>query len=228
MRRGSGGRRRSPARRLLRWALLLALGAVGLSVALVLPFRWVDPPATSFMLQSRAAGRGAERDWVPLADISPELAIAVVAAEDQKFPFHRGFDLKSIREALAEGDRGASTISQQVAKNLYLWPGRSWLRKGLEAWLTVWIELAWPKRRIMEIYLNVAEFGSGVFGAEAAARRYFGKTAGTLDARESALLAAVLPSPRERNAAAPSAWLDERADWILAQARALGGSAYLE
>jgi monofunctional biosynthetic peptidoglycan transglycosylase len=207
---------------------LLALGTVGLSAVLVLPFRWLDPPTTSFMLQSRAAGRGAERAWVPLSDISSDLAIAVVAAEDQKFPFHRGFDFASIREALDEGDRGASTISQQVAKNLYLWPGRSWLRKGLEAWLTVWIELSWPKRRIMEVYLNVAEFGSGVFGAEVAARRYFGKPAAELGRRESALLAAVLPSPRERNAAAPSVWLDERADWILAQARALGGPAYLE
>jgi monofunctional biosynthetic peptidoglycan transglycosylase len=155
----------------------------------------------------------------------------VIAAEDQNFPHHRGFDLESIQSALREEgkrQRGASTISQQVVKNLFLWPRHSWIRKGLEAYLTVLVEILWPKRRILEVYLNLAEFGPGVFGAEAAARQFFRVPASALNARQAATLAAVLPSPKRMSAARPSAHVEERVTWILRQMKQLGGSAYLE
>jgi monofunctional biosynthetic peptidoglycan transglycosylase len=177
-----------------------------------------------------APTRAVEQRWVPLAEISPHLAVAVVAAEDQKFPVHRGFDFDAISRAAQERrerPRGASTISQQLAKNLYLWPGRSLARKGLEAWLTLLLEAAWPKRRILEVYLNVAEFGPGIFGAEAASRRYFGKPARQLSPYESALLAAVLPSPKRMSAARPSEYVRGRASDIERAARGLGGPSYL-
>lgn len=226
----SGRRRRSRSRRpgCFVWAALAA--GLTLTLALVVPVRWLDPPTTSFILLAAAEQLAPRQRWVALEAIAPALAIAVVAAEDQKFPVHAGFDLQSIRGALAESGnrpRGASTISQQVAKNLYLWPGRSWVRKGLEAWLTGWLEVLWPKRRILEVYLNVAEFGPGVFGAEVAAREFFGKPAAALSEREAALLAAVLPNPKDLSAAHPSPWVLERAAWIEAQARQLGGPAYL-
>jgi len=182
-------------------------------------------------LAALRAGRSPSVDyrWVPLEATSPHVQLAVVAAEDQKFPHHYGFDLAAIGDALdaAEGGarlRGASTITQQVAKNLFLWSGRSWLRKGLEAWLTLWIEALWPKRRILEVYLNVAELGPGVFGVEAASRRAFGRPAAALGPREAALLAAALPSPRTRNPAAPSRRLLARAARVEAAMRRLGPS----
>jgi len=213
---------------------------LGLLVATVLPvlvLRWVPPLTSSVMIQREiAATLGGERGfvlrhhWVPLRQISPELPIAVVTAEDQKFPVHSGFDWDSIGDAIEEGDarpRGASTLTQQVAKNLFLWQGRSFLRKGLEAWFTVLLEAIWPKRRILEVYLNVAEFGPGVYGAGAASERYFGKPASALGRREAALLAAVLPSPRRLHAAQPSSYLLERAAWIERHAAGLGGRSYL-
>ena len=172
--------------------------------------------------------------WIDLERISAHAAIAVIAAEDQLFPFHAGFDLKSIREAVRSSSnprkrvRGASTISQQVAKNLFLWPGRSWLRKGLEAWFTVLIEALWPKERILEAYLNLAEFGRGTYGVEAAARRFYRKSAGRLTRRESATLAAVLPNPKVYRVDRPSRYVLARRDRILGQMRALGGPAYLD
>ncbi len=182
---------------------------------------------------------GGERDfrlrqrWVPLREVSRELPIALVAAEDQKFPLHHGFDVEAIREAIEDAEdgerlRGASTISQQTAKNLFLWNGRSFVRKGLEAYFTVLIELCWPKQRILEVYLNVAEFGDGIYGAAAASDVYFRKTAGALTARESALLAAVLPNPRRLRVDKPSAYVQRRAAWIERQARQLGGPGYLD
>ena len=167
--------------------------------------------------------------WVKWAAISPNLPLAVVAAEDQKFPEHRGFDLESISEAMernAKGGRirGASTISQQVAKNLFLWPGRSYLRKGLEAGFTGLLELLWPKRRILEVYVNIAEFGEGVYGAQAAAETYFRKSPARLSAGEAALLAAVLPNPKRLRVARPSAYVRERQEWILGQMGQLGAS----
>lgn len=233
-------RRRSlPARigRALALALLVALAA---SVMLVLPFRWLPVPATSFMLQDRlgALASGGQdyryaHDWVPWAEISPHAAVAVIAAEDQKFPDHWGFDFESIDKALTDAQRGrrvrgASTLSQQVAKNLYLWPGQSWVRKGLEAWFTVLVEALWPKRRILEVYLNSAEFGRGTWGIEAASRRFFGKPASSLQPGEAALLAAVLPSPKRFRVEAPSSYLRQRQAWIREQMAALGGPALLD
>jgi len=157
--------------------------------------------------------------WTPWEQVSKNLPIALVAAEDQKFPFHHGFDIDAIQDALNDAEegerlRGASTISQQVAKNLFLWNGRSFVRKGLEAYFTVLIETLWPKRRILEVYLNIAEFGDGVYGAAAASERYFRKSPAQLDARDSALLAAVLPNPRRYRVDRPSSYVQQRAAWI--------------
>ncbi len=239
-RRGMRARRRRPWLRAALAGLLLVLAATAGPVALL---AHVNPPLTAFMLQADLAARRAGRDdfrlrrqWVDYEAIAPAAAIAVVAAEDQKFPRHAGFDAGAIRAALAEqghGEagggrlRGASTLSQQVAKNLFLWPGRSWLRKGLEAGFTVLIERLWDKRRILEVYLNVAQFGDGIYGVEAAAREFFGKGAADLREDEAALLAAVLPNPVRLRADAPSAYLRGRQAWIATQARQLGGPAYL-
>ncbi len=168
--------------------------------------------------------------------ISSRLAVSAVAAEDQKFPTHHGFDLESIADAMAKNakrtrrakrPRGASTISQQVAKNLLLWPGRNFVRKGIEAYFTVLIETLWPKRRILEVYLNIAQFGPQIFGAEAASRKFFGKPASQLTSREAALLIAVLPNPKRMNARNPSAYVERRANEIERAANQLGGSDYL-
>lgn len=171
--------------------------------------------------------------WVDWANTSPHVKVAVIAAEDQNFPTHYGFDLKSIDDALADRERGrrvrgASTISQQVAKNLFLWPAQSWLRKGLEAYFTVLIETLWPKQRILEVYLNVAEFGRGVFGVGTAAEIYFHKQAARLNVDDAALLAAVLPSPKRMRVNAPSGYVRSRQQWILGQMRGLGGTALLK
>lgn len=233
-------RRRSLLRRIARaLALALATFAAG-CILVVFAFRWLPVPFTSFMLRDRITAMAAQEpgyryahDWVSWEAISPHAALAVIAAEDQKFPAHSGFDLESIDQALTDARRGrrlrgASTISQQVAKNMFLWPGQSWLRKGLEAGFTVLIELLWPKRRILEVYLNSAEFGRGVWGVEAASQRFFGKPASRLDRQEAALLAAVLPNPRRLRADAPSAYVRARQRWILAQMAMLGGPRYLE
>jgi monofunctional biosynthetic peptidoglycan transglycosylase len=217
-----------------RLGLRLAAVVVGASALPVLALRWVPPPFTAFMVgHAVREGPGEiEYRWVPWREISPWAGLAVVAAEDQKFPNHHGFDLTSIGDAWADRERsgrlrGASTISQQVAKNLFLWPGRSWLRKGIEAWLTLWIEALWPKRRILEVYLNVAEFGDGVFGVGAASRRFFGKPPARLGGEEAALLAAVLPDPERRRVDEPSAHVRSRASAIVRQMHALGGVGYL-
>jgi monofunctional biosynthetic peptidoglycan transglycosylase len=224
-------------RRAAALGLRLAAAFVVATAVPVLVLRWVPPQSSSIMLQreiqARVAGDHAfelRHRWVPLRQISSALPIAVVAAEDQKFPIHGGFDWGSIGDAISEGDsrpRGASTLTQQVAKNLFLWPGRSFLRKGLEAWFTVLLEALWPKRRILEVYLNVAEFGRGVYGAGAASEAYFGKPASALDRREAALLAAVLPNPRRLRAADPSPYVLERAAWIERHVARLGGRSYL-
>jgi monofunctional biosynthetic peptidoglycan transglycosylase len=232
--------KRSFARRL---ALIVA-GLIGAwliaSVFGVVLLRWLNPPFTSFMAQAQMDA-WARRDrsyvlrhrWVDLARISPNLPLAVVASEDQKFPDHWGFDVEAIEKAYQLNQhshrvRGASTISQQVAKNLFLWSGRSYFRKGLEAYFTVLIEACWPKRRILEMYLNIAEFGTGTYGAEAAAQRYFHVNAARLTRSDSAILAAVLPNPQQLSAAAPSAYVLKRRDWILGQMQALGGPEMLE
>ena len=241
---GQGGNFRLRRTRSLAGRIGLALvrtlvAALILSVLAVLVLRWLPPPTTAFIAQRQfqAWWQGEpnfrlRREWVGWSEVSPELPIALVAAEDQKFPEHQGFDWEAIESALErnrEGRRvhGASTISQQTAKNLFLWPDRSWLRKGLEVYFTVLIETLWPKRRILEVYLNVAEFGDGIYGAEAASRAYFRKPASRLSAREAALLAAVLPSPRKLHADRPSRYVLGAATWIERQTRQLGGPGYL-
>lgn len=212
---------------------LLAGCALGLalSVLVVLPWRWLAPPTTAFILRDQLmADHKTHYRWVPWDNLSPYLPIAVVASEDQKFPQHRGFDFDQILKATRERRgrmRGASTISQQVAKNLFLWSGRSYVRKGLEAWLTVMIETLWPKRRILEIYVNVAEFGPGIYGAGAASDKLFRKDPSRLSLREAALLAAVLPSPGRMSVARPSAYVNRRAREIAGWVRKLGGPQYL-
>ncbi len=224
-------RRRRAIRLLWRGALLLGLVGLAASLALVLPWRWLAPPTTAFMLRAQpATAKGIQYRWVSWETISSHLPIAVVAAEDQKFPRHRGFDFDAIFKATRERRarmRGASTISQQVAKNLYLWPGRSLVRKGLEAWFTVLIETLWPKRRILEIYLNVAEFGPGIYGVGAASEVFFRRPPSKLNRRQAALLAAVLPSPRRMSAVRPSAYVNRRAREIDAWVAKLGGPRYL-
>jgi monofunctional biosynthetic peptidoglycan transglycosylase len=231
--------RGSLARRLLKIAGAAALGLLLLTAIPVLVLRWLHPLTTAFMLEARAdaalAGQHGYRQdyrWVSLEQISPHAAIAVIASEDQLFPFHAGFDFDSIREAVRASEhgkrlRGASTISQQVAKNLFLSSGHSFVRKGLEAWFTVLIETLWPKERILEMYLNVAQFGDGVYGVQAAAERFWHKPAARLTSAEAALLAAVLPNPVRLHAERPSAYVLERRDWILGQMRGLGGAGYL-
>ncbi len=218
---------------------MIAAG-VAVSILVVVLLRWINPPFTAFMAEaqvgawlSRELGYTSMHHWVGLQQISPNLALAVIASEDQKFPEHWGFDVEAIEKAYQLNQhshkvRGASTISQQVAKNLFLWSGRSYFRKGLEAYFTILIEACWPKRRILEVYLNSAEFGPGTYGAEAAAQRFFHRSAARLTRSDAALLAAVLPNPRHYSAAAPTAYLQRRRDQILAQMQALGGPEMLE
>jgi monofunctional biosynthetic peptidoglycan transglycosylase len=235
----SGGKPRG-ARRLLRWLFLwLPFWFVLITCSQVLLLRWIPPVGSAFMF-GRQADAWMERDWSFRVDyrwrdssrISSNLPISVVAAEDQNFPDHHGFDFKAIDKAMVNNERGrrvrgASTISQQVAKNLFLWSGRSYVRKGLEAWYTVLIEFMWPKQRILEVYCNIAEFGDGVYGAEAAAQNFFHKPASRLSLDESARLAAVLPSPKRYSAKNPGAYVLRRARWIENQVRHLGGPGYL-
>ena len=187
--------------------LLVLAGVVLLSIV---AFRFVNPPITPVMLVEKLKGNTLRRDWVPLEDMSRQLPLAVIASEDGRFCLHWGVDWGAVREAIKEGDgfadfRGASTIPMQMAKNLYLWNGRSYVRKALEVPLAYLMSFVWPKERMMEVYLNVAQFGPGTFGAEAASRRYFGKSVSQLSRREAVLLAAALPNPGFRNPARPSA-----------------------
>lgn len=221
-------------RRLARALLWFAAG----SIVLVLVLRWVPPPGTALMVerkvQSWFSGEpiDLQRDWTPWDEISDELKVAVIAGEDQHFANHWGFDIPAIQAALAHNERGgsirgASTLSQQVAKNLFLWSGRSWFRKGLEAWFTGLMELFWSKERILEVYLNSAEWGPGVFGAQAAARYHFGVDASRLTRQQASQLAAVLPSPIKWSASRPSTYVASRAGWIRRQMSQLGGTSYL-
>jgi monofunctional biosynthetic peptidoglycan transglycosylase len=200
---------------------VLAAGLV-LSLLLVAPLRWINPPTTAFMLQDNSGRAPVQYQWVAWDDIGLALPLAVVASEDQKFATHSGFDMESIRasvEKYSDGAplRGASTITQQVAKNLYLWPGKNFLRKGIEAFFTVLIELTWPKKRILEMYLNIVELGPGVYGVGAASEIYFGKAPHALRDSDAALLAAVLPNPKQLRASEPSPYVRQRQDWILGQ-----------
>lgn len=197
------------------WLAVLA-GLALAPVGAVIVHAVVPPPITLLMVQRLFEGDGLHVRWRGLNDISPDLVDAVIAAEDARFCEHDGFDFEAIEDAMEDNARGrrvrgGSTISQQTAKNVFLWPGRSWIRKGLEAGYTVLIETFWSKRRIMEVYLNVAEMGPGVYGAEAAARHWFGKSASDLSRTEAARLAAILPNPREYRAADPGPYVRRRA-----------------
>ncbi|WP_336708955.1 MULTISPECIES: monofunctional biosynthetic peptidoglycan transglycosylase [unclassified Cedecea] len=224
-----------------RWLLKAVLAVLAIWFMGILTFRFLPVPFSAVMVERQFSawfsgnfGYVAHSDWVSMDDISPWMGLAVIASEDQKFPEHWGFDTDAIEKALAHNERnenrvrGASTLSQQTAKNLFLWDGRSWLRKGLEAGLTVGLETAWSKRRILTVYLNIAEFGEGVFGVEEASRRYFNKPASRLTPAEAALLAAVLPNPIRFKANAPSGYIRQRQQWILRQMRQLGGESFLE
>ncbi len=189
----------------------------------IILLKWVNPPLTITQLVSWVSGHGLKRDYVKRSNISPQAGLAVIASEDQLFPDHSGFDWKSIKKAMAYNKkkpgriRGGSTISQQVAKNVFLWQGRSWIRKGLETYFTFMIELTWGKKRILEVYLNVIEMGEGIFGIEAASRYYFNKPAKNLTKQEAAMIAACLPSPRRYKVKPASAWLMRRAGAIQRQ-----------
>ena len=206
--KAAGTRGRRPLRFLARVALTFG-AAVLASIAI---YRVVPPPTTATILTEAMALGSFEREWVSIDDVEPVVARSVVAAEDANFCLHWGFDMAQLRLAIAEGaDRGASTLTQQTVKNVWLWQGRSWFRKAMEAAMTPFVEALWTKRRIVEVYLNVAEFDTGVFGIEAAARHHFGVPASDLSARQAALLAAVLPNPKERQAVNPSTFVDRRA-----------------
>ncbi|ETS32930.1 monofunctional biosynthetic peptidoglycan transglycosylase [Photorhabdus temperata] len=232
---------RNPLQFLWCWLKKIVISVIILWIVSVVAFSFLPVPFSMIMVERQInawlsvnfsyVSRSA---WVGYEQISPNIALAVIAAEDQKFPQHWGFDLDAIENALEHNQnnagrlRGASTISQQTAKNLFLWDGRSWLRKGLEAGMTFTIELAWSKSRILTVYLNIVEFGEGIFGVEEASRYYFHKSASQLTASEAALLAAVLPNPHRYKVNAPSAYVLQRQQWILRQMRLLGGVNYLK
>lgn len=188
---------------------------VAFSAIAIVFYAAVNPPTTPYMFAEGQRLGGVEQTWVPIEDIAPVMARAAVAAEDANFCLHWGLDVTAIRRALNDGNGGASTISQQTVKNVYLWHGRSWFRKALEAVVTPAVELIWSKRRILEVYLNVAEFDEGVFGVQAAARHYFGVDAADLSAVQAARLAAILPAPQSRSASSPSSAVRARAAGIV-------------
>ena len=226
--------------RVLKFGLKICLVAFIASLVLVLLFKWVAPPTSSFMMQKMLAGlfssgsaESVHYQWVGYDEISSYAKIAVVAEEDQNFPNHSGFDFEAIEKAWNQSKkgkrlRGASTISQQVAKNLFLWPGRSYFRKALEAYFTVLIEAIWSKQRILEVYLNIAQMGEWVFGVGAASEIYFHVPASRLSRQQSALLAAVLPNPERYSVSKPSSYVRYRQRWILKQMSQLGGTNYLD
>jgi monofunctional biosynthetic peptidoglycan transglycosylase len=226
--------RQSLIRKLLRRLIGFLAGCVLFVLLVILLFRFVNPPTSAFVLAYLVTDTNPElqQKWVALSDISPWMPLAVVASEDQRFPEHHGVDFAAIRQAVSEhkrgqGLRGASTITQQTAKNLFLWNGRSFVRKALEAGLAIAIDALWPKRRILEVYLNIAEFGRGVYGVEAASRQYFGIPASQLSPAQAARLAAVLPNPKVLSAAQPSAYVWGRIAWIRGQMEQLSGLQYL-
>ncbi|WP_423820412.1 monofunctional biosynthetic peptidoglycan transglycosylase [Salinimicrobium sp. TIG7-5_MAKvit] len=216
-------------KRFFRFLLKLVLGLFLFSIFMVVVYKWVPVPFTPLMAIRYFENPEEEiyHDWVPMEEISDNLKLAVIASEDQNFPSHNGFDYKAIQKAMEDNKkgkrvRGASTISQQTAKNVFLWPQRSWFRKGLEVYFTFWIELLWSKERILEVYLNSIEMGKGVYGAEAAAQAWFKKSAENLTAYEAAAIAAILPNPREYRANPASSYIGGRKSWIVRQMRNLG------
>lgn len=215
---------------LIRWLKRGAIALLSFWAISILLFSFLPVPYSSVMLQKQLSAWAdgnfkywAKQNWVSMDEISPYMALAVIASEDQTFPTHWGFDLEAISKVLEKQNRGASTLTQQTVKNVFLWNGRSWIRKGLEAGLTIGVELVWTKRRILTVYLNVAEFGEGIFGVEQAAQHFFSKSAKHLTASEAALLAAVLPNPIRYRVDNPSAYIYSRQQWILRQMQQLGG-----
>lgn len=238
MKRGGGGKLKAALKRLLLRVLLVLVAFWGGGILL---FSFLPVPFSAVMVERQMSAwltgdfsYVAHSDWVSMDEISPWMALAVVAAEDQRFPDHWGLDVEAIEKALSHNEkhenriRGASTLSQQTVKNLFLWDGKSWLRKGLEAGLTVTTEAVWTKQRILTVYLNIAEFGDGIFGVEEASQRYFHKPASRLTMSEAALLAAVLPNPIRYKAAAPSGYVRNRQAWIMRQMQQLGGEGFLQ
>jgi monofunctional glycosyltransferase len=213
--------------RIILWFLVVTVGWVFV-------YKFIPIPVTVTMISNAVKNIGSEEsflwkyDWTPIEAVSPHLQMAVVAAEDQKFPEHFGFDFDAMEKALENNERGGrvkggSTISQQTAKNAFLWQGRTYIRKGLEAYFTALIELIWGKKRILEVYVNIAEMGPGIYGAQAAAKHYFNKDAAQLSAREAALLAAILPSPKTYSVKNPGPYVRRRQSWIMRQMRNLQG-----
>ncbi|MGE0021628.1 MAG: monofunctional biosynthetic peptidoglycan transglycosylase [Draconibacterium sp.] len=223
--------RREMIQLVLRFLLKSTMWFVGLSLFSVIVFKWIPIPVTPLMLirnvQHVAKGEKLKlkHDWVSINKISPHMQLAAVCSEDQNFFKHHGFDFGAMKKAMKEAEkkngklRGASTISQQTAKNVFLWPGRSWVRKGLEVWFTGLIELIWGKKRILEVYLNSIEMGIGIYGAEAAAQSYFGTPASKLSKYQAASVVAILPSPRKWSAANPGPYVQSRTQWIIGQMR---------
>lgn len=225
-RRSDKPRRRSWLWRLLRWPVRIAVYAALLATAWVGVYRFIDPPGGIYMASEAWRLGGIQREWRDLDEISPQMARAAMAAEDARFCDHSGFDFEAIQAAMRANQegrrlRGGSTISQQVAKNVFLWHSRSWVRKGLEVGFTVLIELLWPKARILEVYLNVVELAPGVFGAEAGAQHHFGRPAAALSLRQASRLAAILPAPKSRSASRPSNFVVRRGNSIAAGAETL-------
>jgi monofunctional biosynthetic peptidoglycan transglycosylase len=223
-----GERPKAIIRSIFKWSFRLTLLVCFVSALPMVLLRYIDPPSSSFIeLNKRNNNTNIKHKWVPIEQISAYFPNAVIASEDQQFPNHYGFDIKQIKLVLEERkngeSRGASTISQQTVKNLFLWPDRSFLRKGLEAWLVIWMELIVPKKRILELYVNFAQFGKSVFGVGAASQYYFGIDAKHLTPEQSALIAASLPTPSRSNPGKPSEYLQERADYILDQMPRVGG-----
>ena len=228
-------RKKKPVPRWRRWLRHLAIAMLAFvigSFMLVLPLRWFEPVTTAFMLLDESDRRPLMHEWVEWDQLGTAIALAAVASEDQRFADHFGLDPEAIRKSIGEQGkrgylRGGSTISQQTAKNLFLWRGRSFIRKGLEAWLTIVLEICLPKKRILEIYLNIAEFGPGIYGAGAASQYFFGVAPGRLSDRQAALLVAVLPNPRKFRANEPTIYLQKRSDWIVRQMWRLRREAWI-
>ena len=228
MAKKKNSKKKSTGRRFLHYVGMTLLIIIALSVLMPIVYRWINPPVTLLMLSRKVKDHAPiEKKWVPIESISPYLVTASVAAEDNNFLGHRGFDWGAIQKAIDEREsgkrkRGASTISQQTAKNVFLWPKQSWLRKGCEVYFTFMIETFWSKERIMEVYLNVIEMGDGIYGAEAASQHYFGKSANNLTRQQACLIAASYPNPRYFNPGKPSSYLNGRANHLVGLSQKIG------
>ncbi|MCW9705475.1 monofunctional biosynthetic peptidoglycan transglycosylase [Fodinibius salsisoli] len=224
----------------LQWIGRAIGGIILISLLFILLLRWINPPTSAFMMQRSVAAwwNGEEnfelyQSWTDWEDISPHIKMAAITSEDQNFANHWGIDFGSVQKALEEyergqGLRGASTITQQTAKNLFLWPAQSYIRKGIEAYTAFLLELLWSKERILEVYLNIVEFGNGVYGVQAASERYFNTPPGLLSKSQSALMVTALPAPKRYNLAAPSSYMRERQRWVMQYMDLLGNSYYLD